>query len=294
MPKAIDITGNRYGRLKVLSKAENIGRHTAWNCLCDCGNTKVVKTTYLQQGITKSCGCWEIENRGPKDVTCGVSDADMIGKQFGRLKVVEYIGKDSNRSKLFKCVCECGKETVTRKEKLVSGMVNSCGCLSSEFWSKLNYKHGYARKGQYNRKYAIYSHMRDRCHNPNNPAYKNYGARGIFVCDEWLNNPDAFMEWADNSGYSDNLSIDRIDNNKGYSPNNCRWATDKEQARNKRNNVLVECNGEKHTLSEWAEIIGIRYRTLEARRLAGWSDERIILEPLHNNKGGDFLDSRVS
>ncbi|MDE7323104.1 MAG: hypothetical protein K2N73_10345 [Lachnospiraceae bacterium] len=211
-----------------------------------------------------------------------ISDSNMIGKRFGKLTVLEYAGVDSHRCKLFKCLCDCGKETTTRKSRLISGGTQSCGCLISEVWSKMTYKHGYATHEKYNRVYAIWSHMIDRCHNENNPAYQRYGARGITVCDEWRENVDSFIDWANKNGYSDNLSLDRKDNDKGYSPDNCRWADDVTQANNKRNNIVLEYNGEKKTLSQWAELVDIPRYVLANRYYAGWSTERILIEPVHN------------
>lgn len=211
-----------------------------------------------------------------------VSDSDMIGKRFGKLTVLEYAGVDNHRCKLFKCLCDCGKETTTRKSRLINGGTQSCGCLVSEVWSKMTYKHGHATHEKYNRVYAIWSHMVDRCHNENNPAYQRYGARGITVCDEWREDVDSFIDWANNNGYSDDLSLDRKDNDKGYSPDNCRWVDDVTQGNNKRNNVLITHNGETHTAAEWGRILGVDAKLLRMRKSKGWSDERIITEPIHN------------
>lgn len=111
----------------------------------------------------------------------------------------------------------------------------------------------------------IYYHMKDRCHNSNSDMYKYYGARGIEVCLEWRNSYNTFKEWALSNGYSEELTIDRIDNNKGYCPANCRWVTMKEQSRNKRSNRLIAYKGETKTLTEWAEIMGVNRRTLQNR-----------------------------
>lgn len=108
----------------------------------------------------------------------------------------------------------------------------------------------------------IYHAMKQRCYNVNNTGYKNYGGRGIAICDEWLESPESFQEWALNNGYTDKLTIDRINNDKGYSPDNCRWATMKQQANNKRNNHFVTYNGETHTISEWADSLGVDYKEM--------------------------------
>ena len=116
-----------------------------------------------------------------------------------------------------------------------------------------------------------------RCYNKNNSRYARYGGRGIAVCDEWLHDKETFFEWAMNNGYSDNLTIDRKDTNGDYSPDNCRWSTQKEQQNNRYNNIVVEHNGVSHTLGEWADITGIQRKTLWNRlRLLGWSVEKAL------------------
>lgn len=286
MPKAIDIKGNKYGRLTVIEKSENIGRYTAWKCVCDCGNIVIAKTNSLKVGYKKSCGCLSDETKERfKNIHSDIiKDNEIIGKQYGRLTVVSYCGTDKQRSKLFKCKCECGNEITTRKSRIINGGVKSCGCLVTDVWSKMKYKHGYARKDKYNRLYGIYSHMIDRCHNSKNPSYKNYGERGIFVCDQWLENVDLFMKWAMENGYEDNLSIDRIDNNKGYSPDNCRWVGRTEQANNKRNNIILKYNGKTKTLPEWSREIEMPQKTLRSRYYMGWSDKEIIETPINGKR----------
>lgn len=134
------------------------------------------------------------------------------------------------------------------------------------------YKHGKANDPLYN----ICTQMIMRCHNPNNAAYCNYGARGITVCDEWRFDRTKFVEWAYANGYQKGLSIDRIDNNKGYSPDNCRWASRLTQQNNTRRNRSLTVNGETHNLSEWARIKGISKNTIEKRLRLGWDEERAV------------------
>jgi hypothetical protein len=141
-----------------------------------------------------------------------------------------------------------------------------------------------ARHGMYGtRLYHIWNGLSGRCLNPNNKDYANYGERGIGVCDEWRN-PEKFFEWAFLNGYGDNLTLDRIDTNKGYSPNNCRWITWKKQQRNKRNNRMIEYNGEIHCVAEWAEITGIAKQTIVSRLRYGWTPMQIFtIPPSHRN-----------
>lgn len=130
------------------------------------------------------------------------------------------------------------------------------------------------------RLHKIWSSMLERCENKNHRYYKNYGGRGIYVCVEWHSYVN-FSQWAKENGYDDNLSIDREDNNGNYEPENCRWITKKAQANNKRTNHIVELNGEKHTISEWSEMLGISKTTIRERLKRGWTVEDALLEPVH-------------
>ena len=126
--------------------------------------------------------------------------------------------------------------------------------------------------------------MKYRCNNPNFNGFKYYGGRGIKVCKEWENSFEAFYNWAINNGFSDDLSLDRIDNNKGYSPNNCRWATNTIQQRNRSFNKIIEYNGKSHCVSEWAEITGLKRSTIEGRLKSGWSIEKTLATPTRGHK----------
>ncbi len=136
-------------------------------------------------------------------------------------------------------------------------------------------KHGLSRE----KIYSIWSDMKSRCKNPKNRNYKNYGGRGISICEDW-NNPCVFFEWAFSHGYKDGLSIDRIDNEKDYSPDNCRWATHKQQARNTRRNRLLTFKGETRCISEWAEITGMSKNVIKSRLNAGWKIENVFTVPI--------------
>ena len=129
----------------------------------------------------------------------------------------------------------------------------------------------------------IWNNMKKRCNNERHESYKYYGAKGIKVCDEWANNVDAFKEWAMANGYNDQLSINRIDNTKDYSPDNCKWSTTKEQGFNRESNHMLSYNGLTMTITEWANRLGINYKTLSARINHGWSTEKALNTPVNYN-----------
>ncbi len=199
---------------------------------------------------------------------------DILGCTFGRLTVVKHLGP-RNGQHWWLCVCVCGKEKAVAANHLRSGRTKSCGCLHDESSHKSNRKHGLSKT----RIEKIRWHMLDRCRNPNNEHYEDYGGRGIVVCERWINSLIAFAE---DMGLppTPQHSIDRIDNNGNYEPGNCRWATQTEQMRNTRVNTLLTFNGKTQCLKAWADEIGIRASTLCQRLyVLGWSVQRTLATP---------------
>lgn len=202
---------------------------------------------------------------------------DLTGEKFERLTVIER-AENKNGRVAWLCNCECGKSVVVIAKDLKNGHTKSCGCLQREIATQrmaMRKTHGKTNT----RLYHIWHGIKERCCSVNYVHYKNYGGRGITVCDEWLHDFQAFYDWALANGYADNLTIDRIDNNKGYSPDNCRWVTMKEQQNNRRNNRLITYNGKTQTISQWSEEKNINKRTLIDRLNHGWSTERALNTP---------------
>lgn len=202
---------------------------------------------------------------------------DLRGGRFGRLEVLERkaIPKNGRNRVYWKCLCECGGQVDVRTDSLTRGLVQSCGCLKRER-DRINLTANHSHKMSGTRLYHTWTQMKQRCHNKNNNSYERYGGRGIKVCKEWRESFDPFHVWAIENGYSDNMTIERIDNNADYSPDNCRWATNKEQSRNRRSNIKIAHQGRKVTLMELSEISGIDYKVIHGRYERGDRGESLI------------------
>lgn len=194
----------------------------------------------------------------------------FIGRRYGRLIISEYKGKKGYET-FFLCKCDCGKEKIVRKNDLMSGHTKSCGCLNRERIREKCVTHGLSNK----RLYYIWKGMIHRCEDPKESGYHRYGGRGITVCDEW-HDVKNFYDWAVKADYKEGLELERNDNNKGYSPGNCRWATRKEQTRNTRRNIKITYQGATKVLTDWAEHFGIPINTLQYRYYRGDRGERLF------------------
>lgn len=194
---------------------------------------------------------------------------DLTGIEFGKLTALDVAGYDARTGQeMWNCSCECGGMAVVYRYSLLSGNTKSCGCQGgrrrvSEL-SLMNESRG---------EYKIWAAMRSRCTNPNTTAFIDYGGRGVTVCDRWLDSFDSFLE--DMGPKPKGYSLDRIDVNKGYSPENCRWASWNTQANNRRNTIYIEFKGESHSISEWAEILGTRWANIYQRLRISSPEETI-------------------
>ena len=195
---------------------------------------------------------------------------DISGKRFGRLTAIRPTqGRDSGGRVLWEFMCDCGTTKVIRPNGVIEGRVQSCGCLHKEKAAQQGRsKRTHGREPQ--RLYNIWCGLKERCYNVNSPKYMNYGRRGITVYDGWMHDFKALKDWAMANGYKDGLTIDRIDNDGNYEPSNCRWATQKQQQRNRSNNHVIEIDGVRACISEHAERLGISVNTLKNRVRCGY------------------------
>lgn len=208
---------------------------------------------------------------------------NLKGIKFGKLTVLDFVRIDKNYKSVWLCKCDCGKEIEVVGGNLTSGNQKSCGCNKEKrikWASNLNKTHGDTGT----KLYKIWIGMKNRCNCAGNNGYKNYGARGIKVCDEWNKSYINFKEWALKNGYKDGLSIDRVNVNKDYEPNNCRWVTIKEQANNRRSNHLITYKGETHNITEWARKNNVEPYIIFSRLRNGWSVEKALNEKVRRLK----------
>jgi len=208
----------------------------------------------------------------------------MTGKVFGRLTVLKETDERSNGGAIkYLCRCECGNLKIISGTALRSGVTISCGCYNHDVITKFG-------KSVYKEKlYSVWNGIKNRCRNPNDRAYKNYGGRGITICRQWEKDYQIFREWAFENGYKNGMWIDRIDNDGPYSPENCRWSTSKEQSKNKRTSVFVMYKGKRMNLADAAEQSGIKWSTLRRRINLGWDESRLFDRVDKKRSHGDAI-----
>lgn len=243
-PYRDDYTNQEFGDFIVLEYAGRGSSGAEWKVKCkNCGKTAVYPIKSLRRGMTRRCKF------------CGTKAENLTGQKFDRLRVIERVERTpdvnpSDRSARWLCKCDCGNTIIVSAHSLKSGNTRSCGCLGKEVRFVNNYKHGDWKSPLYN----AWKHMKDRCNNPNNPYYKNYGGRGIKVCSEW-DGPDGYIKFKEDMGskYVPGLTLDRIDNNKGYYKENCRWTTGLVQQNNKSTSHIVKYYDREYTLAQLCE-----------------------------------------
>ena len=264
------LPGDRYGQLTIVSEAERSvtasGRYRrAFNCRCDCGQTITVDLGNLRSGHSASCGCVK-HRESPSRFKV------MTGERFGRLVVISEaptVVHGGQIRRQFKCQCDCGAVTTVSLTHLRSSHTTSCGCYRAENLDRST--HGMTAT----RTYAAWTDMKTRCTNAASTSYQHYGAREITICQRWMDSFEAFLEDMGECP-DDALSLDRIDNNGDYSKENCRWATWHEQARNRRNNHLITCDGRTQCIAAWSEETGIPSSTISNRLKTGCSAEEAL------------------
>lgn len=195
---------------------------------------------------------------------------DITGNKYNMLTVLGRVENDKNGQSRWECICECGNKTIVKGANLKNGAVKSCGCLVHR--PALNKKHGESNTPLY----RMWTSMIYRCDNPKYIAYKYYGARGIRVCDEW-HDYETFKKWVNETKTDDSYTIERIDVNGDYGPDNCKWIPMSEQANNRRSNIVIDYNGEEHTLMQWCKKLNLNYKNVHNRMYKlGWSFEKAI------------------
>ena len=263
MPKFEDITGQRFGRLTVVSRAENKRYQATWVCRCDCGKERRITTGTLRFGHTMSCGC--------------IKSPDITGQRFGRYVVISRVEKGDGQS-WWDCLCDCGKQKEVRGRRLRSGVTLSCGCYAADRTSRRSRIHGATTTAEH----KVWSGMIERCANVNDP---NYGGRGITVCERWRESFLSFMaDMGPRPVDGRRWSIDRIDNEGNYEPGNCRWTVPRVQCRNTRANRHLEHDGRRLTVVEWAEVTGLHPDLIRERVAGGWPVDRALATPPRRRK----------
>ena len=261
-----DHTGEKYGMLTVLEKAEDYKITQKYKCMCKCGNITYSTIGNMKKGKKVSCGC--------------LKNNDLSGEKFGRLTVVKRWERLPSGHTKWLCVCDCGNVKFVMDSNLHRKHEVSCGCAKKEKMIKNSKWKGESSEPLF----IIWRAMLKRCYNINSQNYKYYGGRGIKVCNEWLDENNgyfSFKKWSLENGFEKGLSIERIDVNNDYSPDNCKWIPFSEQSKNKRNNNMITYHNETKCLAEWSKILGIKRYTLYSRLKRGWAVEKAFETPVN-------------
>lgn len=197
------------------------------------------------------------------------------GDKFSRLTIVREVEK-RKKARFFLCKCDCGTEKVIRMVQLTSGQTKSCGCFKREHLISMIYKNGLSRT----KLYKVWTSMKQRCMNPKCDVYMYYGERGVLIYKDWLEFEN-FYNWAVGNGYEEGLTIERIDVNSNYEPNNCTWIPQSEQSSNTRRNRLISYNGKKQNIAQWVKETGLSYNCIRSRLKRGWDIKKTLTEPIH-------------
>ena len=227
-------------------------------CKCDCGRTVPLEVARIRQGQIHSCGQCGYRDEKIREA-CMI---DMTGVRSGKLVVQYFTGRSTDKGNLiWHCKCDCGNECDVPQWEIRCGNKQSCGKCGYAIEKMKERSQKYFTPDE-QRLAKVFSGMYGRCYNPNDGNFHRYGARGIYICNEWLGNIPRFVKWAIDNGYKPGLTIERIDVNGPYSPGNCRFATYSEQSKNKTNNINITIDGKTLVLKDWAREIGISYWTL--------------------------------
>lgn len=267
-----DITGQTFGYLTAIEYDHFDGKNSYWKFRCKCGKTVIRSIKKLKEAKTPSCGCYNAEIRAKaqkkreeqeKKKKYARENAkrnrNLSGDKIGKLNVIKLLSEKPGIEAEYLCKCDCGNTVIKRQKYLINGKNNhSCGC---------GRKNAACKDVSKNRLLGIYKNMIYRCYNAKSTSHKYYGAKGIVVNKVWLgdNGFEKFYQWAIHNGYSDDLTLDRINPHGNYTPENCRWADKETQANNRTNNIHIEYRGKIMTLSVFSREIGVDYN--EARNI---------------------------
>ena len=277
----MDYSGQIFGNIKVLKRADGDldrcrnsmkerGRTTDPKYTCEClicGKIFDRNISAIKNNKYKNCGCKTLQY-------------DLTGKKFGKLTVIKSLGLDTHSEMNWECVCDCGNKYIAKSYSLRKGTTKQCKECAIKQMSENSRKYVVFSK----RLKECYVNMKTRCTNKNQDPFNRYVNRGIELCEEWENDYNKFQTWALNNGYSETLTLDRIDNNKGYYPENCRWVTRREQANNRRTSLFLIYKGKKDTLANWARNLNIPYNYIQYRVYKGKTLEEIVNEFNNNSR----------